>query len=110
MYPHERSLVQKMENKPFALLGINSDPSKDELKKVIEKEKMTWRSFWNGDKGSDGPLSRAWNVRSWPTVYVLDPQGVIRSKWVGNPGEKAIDAALEELIRQAEGNAKKVPK
>jgi hypothetical protein len=43
MYPHERSLVQKMESKPFTLLGINSDQSKDQLKKVIEDEKMTWR-------------------------------------------------------------------
>jgi len=25
MYPHERSLVQKMEGKPFALIGVNSD-------------------------------------------------------------------------------------
>ena len=24
MYPHERSLVQKMEGKPFALVGVNS--------------------------------------------------------------------------------------
>ena len=26
MYPHERSLVKTLEDKPFALLGVNSDP------------------------------------------------------------------------------------
>ena len=25
MYPHERSLVKKLAEKPFALLGVNSD-------------------------------------------------------------------------------------
>jgi hypothetical protein len=38
MYPHERSLVKRLEGKPFALLGINSDPSQKVLKEVIEKE------------------------------------------------------------------------
>jgi hypothetical protein len=29
---------------------------------------------------------------------------VIRYKWVGSPGEKAIDATLDKLIAEAEGN------
>jgi hypothetical protein len=32
MYPHERSLVKKMEGKPFALIGVNSDADRDALK------------------------------------------------------------------------------
>ena len=48
--------------------------------------------------------------RRTPGYYVIDHTGVIRYKWVGNPGEKAIDAALEKLIQEVEGNAKKVPK
>ena len=39
MYPHERSLVNRLEKKPFALLGINSDEDRGALKKVLEKEK-----------------------------------------------------------------------
>ena len=29
MFPHERSLVKRLENKPFALIGINSDKDKN---------------------------------------------------------------------------------
>jgi len=65
MYPHERSLVKKLEGKPFALIGINSDKDRDELKKVLEEEKITWRSFWNGGSTS-GPISTEWNVHGWP--------------------------------------------
>ena len=52
MYPHERSLVKKMVDKPFALLGVNSDKDLEELKPVLEEEKITWRSFWNGEEGT----------------------------------------------------------
>ena len=32
MYPHERSLVKKMEGKPFVLLGVNSDGTRTSSK------------------------------------------------------------------------------
>jgi hypothetical protein len=106
MYPHERSLVQKMENKPFTLLGINSDESKDDLKKTIEKEKMTWRSWWDGGSTS-GPIATKWNVQGWPTLYVVDHKGVIRHKWEGSPGDKVLDDSLEKLVKEAEEGTKK---
>jgi hypothetical protein len=101
MYPHERSLVQRLKDKPFALIGVNSDPDKEKLKPRLAEEKITWRSFWNGPKGTDGPISRAWNVRGWPTIYVLDHKGVIRSKSVrGEAMDKAVDALLQELEQE----------
>ena len=39
-------------------------------------------------------------------MYVIDHNGVIRGKWVGPPGEKVLDAALDKLIRAAEENLK----
>ncbi len=95
MYPHERSLVKRLEGKPFALIGVNSDIDKEKLKQRMTKEKITWRSFWNGPKGTDGPISRTWNVRGWPTIYVLDHKGVIRFK---NVREKEMDKAVDQLL------------
>jgi hypothetical protein len=96
MYPHERSLVKRLEGKPFALLGINSDQDKKKLKTAMEKENITWRSWW--DKTTSGPISTAWNVRGWPTIYVLDHRGVIRFKNVrGEVMDKAVDTLLDEL-------------
>jgi hypothetical protein len=79
MYPHERSLVKRLEGKPFVLLGINSDPNRDELKKAIEENQLTWRSWWDGGSTS-GPIATKWNVHIWPTLYLIDADGVIRSK------------------------------
>ena len=104
MYPHERSLVETMQNKPFVLIGVNSDTSKDKAKAAIEREKMTWRSFWNGGSTS-GPISTKWNIHGWPTMYVVDHKGVIRHKWLGSPGDKVIDEAIEKLVKVAEKEA-----
>ena len=104
MYPHERSLVKRLADKPFALLGINSDPSKEELKKIMAKEKITWRSWWDGGD-TEGPIATKWNVGGWPTIYVLDGNGVIRYK---NVREKELDKAVDTLLKEMDG-AKKAP-
>lgn len=97
MYPHERSLVKQLADAPFALIGINSDGDRDELKKIMEEENITWRSFWNGGSTS-GPISTKWGVTGWPTIYVVDANGIIRYK--GVRGDR-MDAALEELLAEA---------
>ena len=45
MYPHERSLVNRLDGKPFALLGINSDSDPQKLKARMKEENVTW-PFW----------------------------------------------------------------
>jgi hypothetical protein len=96
MYPHERSLVKRLQDKPFALLGINSDPQKDKLKEALEKEQITWRSWW--DRTTSGPIATTWNVQAWPTIYVLDQNGVIRAKNVrGAAMDKVVDDLLKEM-------------
>ncbi len=97
MYEHERSLVKRLQAKPFALIGVNSDQDRKELKKVLKDEKITWRSFWNG--GSvDGPIARAWKVTSWPSIWVIDAKGVIRYHNVrGESMDKAVEALLTEM-------------
>ena len=103
MYPHERSLVKKLADKPFVIIGVNSDSDRDKLKETLKEENITWRSFWNGGSTS-GPISTEWNVHGWPTIYVIDADGVIRHKNLrGDPLEKAIDA----LVKKAEGKSDK---
>jgi hypothetical protein len=102
MYPHERSLVKKMVDKPFALIGVNSDKDLKALKPVLQEQEITWRSFWNGEKGTGGPISEEWNVHGWPTLYVIDHKGVILHKYVGSPGDEVLDKAIEKLVAEAE--------
>jgi hypothetical protein len=97
MYPHERSLVSRLEGKPFALLGVNSDPSREQLKRVSAVRGLTWRSWWDGS--TDGPIARRWKVESWPTLFVLDGKGVIRHR-VSNAAD--LDRAVDRVLRETE--------
>ncbi len=101
MYPHERSLVKKLEGKPFALIGVNSDEDRKKLKDVLKTENITWRSFWNGPGGTEGPISSAWEINGWPTLLLIDAKGVIRKKWGGRPrDENELDKAIDELLAE----------
>lgn len=98
MYPHERSLVKEYAGRPFALLGVNSDRDRKATVKVIKEKELNWRSFWNGGS-TTGPVSTAWNVSSWPTIYLIDHEGVIYKK---NLRGDDLDAAIAHLVKRAE--------
>ncbi|MAE75605.1 MAG: hypothetical protein CMJ85_01895 [Planctomycetes bacterium] len=98
MYPHERSLVKQYANRPFALIGVNSDRDREKLKQVLIDKELTWRSFWNGGS-TRGPISTRWNVTGWPTIYVIDAEGRIRFK---NTRGEALDKAVAKLVEEAE--------
>jgi len=67
-----------MSIKPFALLGVNSDADRDEIRRIVKEKNLTWRSWWDGS--TRGPISTQWNIRSWPAIYLIDHEGVIRHK------------------------------
>jgi len=101
-WPHERSLVKNLSGKPFVLIGVHLkyDGSDDAaiVKNVMLKENLAWRSFVD-----EGPISKVWKPAGTPSFYILDPAGIIRYKWAGAPGAKAIDEALEKLLQEAAG-------
>ena len=76
----------------------------------MEKEKLPWRSFVDLGNAGTGPIAKRWNHSATPTFYLIDHKGVIRHKWTGAPGEKAMDAALEKLIEAAEKDGKEKSK
>ncbi|MFT4549906.1 MAG: peroxiredoxin [Verrucomicrobiales bacterium] len=96
MYPHERSLVARMKDKPFTILGVNSDKA-DRYKKAIKENNISWPSFWDGGS-TGGPIATQWAVSGWPTIYVIDAKGVIRYKNVrGEAMDEAVDALMKEM-------------
>src|SRR5262245_49717118 len=104
-WPHERSLVNNLMGKPFALIGVHLNYDGDDVSKVkraMVKEKLNWRSFVDR-----GDIADKWKPAGTPTFYIIDAKGVIRYKWPGAPGAKAIDVALEKLIHEAEKDEKK---
>ena len=88
--PEEKEMVSKYKSKPFAIIGIDSDGERSAVQKLMKQNKVTWTMVV--DKSTEGPIATKWNVHGWPTMYVIDQQGVIRYKMLGDqdlPGKVA---------------------
>src|SRR5260370_29568897 len=46
--PHERELVTRMKDRPFVMIGVNGDSTKEAAGKTVADHKINWRSFWVG--------------------------------------------------------------
>jgi thiol-disulfide isomerase/thioredoxin len=94
MIPHEREMVTRLKDKPFALVSISFDAEKKTLTEYLAKQPMPWNHWWNG---AEGKLKDTLNIQHYPTIFVLDPQGVIRFKEIRDEElEKAVNTLLEE--------------
>jgi len=107
MFPHERSLVAKMKDEPFALIGVNSDSDLAAMKPKFQEEQITWRSFWNGAEGTGGPIAKEWGVQGWPTLYLIDAEGTIRRRWEGSPGDEVLDSEIAKVVAETKAAAAK---
>lgn len=104
MYPHQRELVQRLKGRPFALLGVNNEPDKDEVVRAIKKERLTWRSWWDGG-GTADRITKQWQIDALPRVYVLDAKGVIRYKHEGVIGNE-LDDVVNKLLAEQEAQTR----
>jgi hypothetical protein len=96
MIPHERSLVKRLEGKPFALIGVNTDDNREKVQSKSKEMEVTWRSFWVGSSSS--PVCEQWRIDGFPTIFVIDQTGIVRgATHSGEEMENLVDQLLKEL-------------
>jgi Thioredoxin-like len=95
MLPHEKEMVKRLKDKPFALLGINSDGDRSAVNKILKAENITWRQAIDGS--TSGPLATRFNVSGWPTIYILDKKGVIRFR---DLRDEEMESAVNRLLAE----------
>jgi thiol-disulfide isomerase/thioredoxin len=98
MIPHEREMVKKLEKKPFKLISVSCDNEQETLTKFFDKEPMPWEHWFDG---AGGTVAKTFRVRAFPTLYLIDHAGVIRNKWIGNPGDEKLEATIDALVAEA---------
>jgi hypothetical protein len=98
LYEHERSLVQRFQGKPFALLGVNCDNDREVAQEVVRRQGLNWRS-WSDPGCGEGPICTSWKPGHWPALFVLDHRGTIRYR---NLPPHFLDEAVERLLQELE--------
>jgi thiol-disulfide isomerase/thioredoxin len=99
MIPHERQLVERLEGRPFVLLGVNTDEDRKDLLRTQIDEQITWRSWWDG---KDRSIAKEYNVSGLPKLILLDERGVIRWISSGKPPDSVLDSVVDELLKEVE--------
>ena len=89
--PYHRFVLENYGDRPIVLLGVNSDAKLETARQAKIDENLPYRTWWDGHSQPDadvvaaeGPIATQWNVTGWPTIYLLDEEGVIR--FVGKRG------------------------
>lgn len=94
--PHEREMAEKYKDKPVALLGVDCDEDRAKALEVMKKEGITWPNWYDGEPGQ-GPIAKAYHIRAYPTVMVIDAEGKIRLK---NGRGKDLDDFVDKLLEE----------
>ncbi len=84
-YPYQRAMLDHLfEEEDVALLGVNSDAELETIVEAKKEERLGYRTWWDGHSQPDaeivaaeGPIATEWGVYGWPTIFVLDQDGVI---------------------------------
>lgn len=107
--PSLKALVERQKDRPFALLGVNTDEIEPAaLAKKMAAKGVTWRQAVQGS--TDGPLPTLWNVHGYPTIFVLDEEGVIRHTDArGVELDDAVARLLDALAKKKDAKPAEAP-
>jgi peroxiredoxin len=98
-YEHYRAWQERYAGKDVVIIGVHTPETASEhdvarIKKQAEKHKLKFPIAVDNET----KIWEAWKNRVWPTVYVVDRQGVVRYGWEGELNYK--DQKGEEIVRK----------
>jgi thiol-disulfide isomerase/thioredoxin len=82
--PQLKQLAAEFPRDKVAVVGMNNDRDLDDARYVIDKMGLSYETLKNGQSDNgEGGIHKLYGVQGWPTLVVLDPQGVVRHIHMG---------------------------
>ncbi len=108
LYPFERAISKRLIDRPFAIVGVYAGEEKDlaPTRTLLAEHRVEWPVVWSAGMPGKSVIDSRWNIHSFPTLYLIDADGVIRMKSFGSPGEKILETAVDALVKEAEARPK----
>ncbi len=90
MHPVLRELQARYPRESLVIVEMNSDAfdGLDRVRAKVVADGLNWVLVTDGQQG---PIAARWRIVTWPTYFVLDPEGRIRHRVSGNLGPKLIE-------------------
>jgi peroxiredoxin len=100
---HERELATHLADEPFVIVGVNGDRNEQQLAQAVTDYQISWRSFRDLRPGQQS-ISDEWTA-FYPTLYLIDHEGIVRKRWTGTPPPEVLGRLVEELVEAARADA-----
>lgn len=104
-HPHLKELYAKYKDKGFEIIGIASETAPTAEKrhelwtKAINEDGLPWLQVLNNEHIEKFNAAKEYNVTAYPTKILLDRDGNIIGRYVGNGnGGEAFGSRLEQLL------------
>jgi thiol-disulfide isomerase/thioredoxin len=104
-HPHLKELYAKYKDKGFEIVGIATEHAKTKeeciklWKNAVTEDGLTWLQVLNNENGEKFDAVKEYNVTAFPTKILLDKDGNIIGRYVGNgSGGEAFTSRLEKLL------------
>ncbi len=76
-FPNLKALYESTDRARFEIVGIVSRSKSDAVAALMEKHGVTWPQIVTE---RENPITEAWGVNSWPTTFLIGPDGTIVAK------------------------------
>ena len=86
-------LYQKYHEKGFEIFSVGIDMNPAAWKNAIKNDHLEWPYHTMESAKFDGPLAKQFNIKSIPTTFLINPQGVIM-------GVNLIPDYLEKMLSE----------
>ncbi|HEY8897817.1 MAG TPA: TlpA disulfide reductase family protein [Niastella sp.] len=104
-HPHLKELYSRFKDKGFEIIGIASEHAKTAEERhrlwttAITEDGLTWLQVLNNENAEQFDAVKEYGVIAFPTKILLDRDGNIIGRYVGNGnGGEAFGARLEQLL------------
>lgn len=101
--PQMKQLADDFSGQEVAILGMNSDDDLDDARFVIDHLKLNYATLKNGQ--DNDRINMKYEIHGWPTLVVIDGNGVVRHIHSGYSPTLRKDLAkkIRELLAKPAG-------
>jgi len=92
---HLSAIYPALKAKGFEIYGISIDENKDDWKKAVAADKISWLQV-NENGGWNAPVANLWKIDQIPTSYLLDKQGKIVARDLEG---RQLEAKINQLLK-----------
>jgi thiol-disulfide isomerase/thioredoxin len=104
--PAVRSTFQKYHAKGFEIIGVSFDDDKEALVKLVQQEHMVWPQYF---EGTNNRIGDQFGIKHYPSMWMVDKQGVIRYISAGEKMEEKLTTLLAETYTNSATAGSTIP-